>query len=88
MRVVIVGDPDEAAHAAIEQARAATGAIFELETAELGAAESVMDRIKKIAKHALTLAKAYAVIDSLACEAAAESVDTNPLTTVDDSTAN
>jgi hypothetical protein len=86
MHVVIVGDPKEAADAAIDKARAATAEIFELESFALGAGESVMDRIRKIAKHALTLAKAYAVIDSLAC-GACESVDIESLT-VDDPTAN
>lgn len=86
MRVVIVGDPHEASRVAIDQARDATAAILDLETSELAVGELVADRIKRIAKFALTLAKAYAVIDSLACDMA-ETIN-NPPTAADDPAAN
>jgi hypothetical protein len=66
MKVVILGSHQAAFAAAVDQARAATDAILDLESSELFLGESVTDRIRKIARHALTLAKAYAVIDAIA----------------------
>jgi len=58
--------PGELLGAAVTTAQQASTAILDLSNTPLTATESLVDRLKAIAKHAIKLAEAFVVIDSLA----------------------
>ena len=75
MPTVIVTNlsPGELLAAAVNTAQSESAAILDLANAKLADNEALTDRLKVIAKHAIKLAEAFMVIDSLASSLASSS---------------
>ena len=58
--------PAELLASSVTEAQKHSTAILELSDSSLAADESMLDRLKKIARHAVKLAEAFAVLDGLA----------------------